>query len=115
MFNVFTLGTVFTSIDLVLNTLSLLACAFEARLRTLKIIIPLIIVIVCLILELNGLIKKHYGLTIFSVIFRGINFLSWFGIAILIGMAIAGIVPIPQFRHGGLHPQEQNTLLCQLL
>ena len=76
MCNVFTLGTVFTSIEIALYALSLIYCAIKFGF-ILPIIIPLIIGIVCFVLELIGLKKKHFGLTIFSVVFRSIQVLFW--------------------------------------
>ena len=82
MCNVFTLGTVFTSIEIALCVLLLNACAFVDHLRTYGIIITITITIlmvdfICCVLELIGLKKKHFGLTIFSVVFRSIQVLFW--------------------------------------
>ena len=81
MCNVFTLGTVFTSIEIALCVLLLNACAFVDHLRTYGIIITITITIlmvdfICCVLELIGLKKKHFGLTIFSVVFRSIQVLT---------------------------------------
>ena len=72
MVNVFTLGTIFTSLELALNLLSLIGRASIGMLKTDKLV-GIVIAIVCFILELIGIRKKHYGLSRFSVVFRSIQ------------------------------------------
>ena len=71
MCNIFTLGIVFTSIEIGFYVLAFLGCAIKNMLET-KVIMFLLVAIVGLVLELIGLNKKHYGLTIFSIVFRTI-------------------------------------------
>ena len=71
MCNIFTLGTVFTRIEIAIYALYLVYCAIEYQ--SIETIIELITYIICSVLELIGLTKKHFGLTIFSVVFRSIQ------------------------------------------
>ena len=87
MVNVFTLGTIFTSIELALYVLSLIGGASKGTLKTDELVF-IVIAIVCFILELDGIKKKHYGLSLFSVVFRSIQVIC------LIIFAIMGIIAV---------------------
>ena len=74
MVNVFTLGIIFTSLELALYLLSLIGRASIEMLKTDHFwTFGIVIAIVCSILELIGIRKKHYGLSRFSVVFRSIS------------------------------------------
>ena len=89
MVNVFTLGIIFTSLELALNLLSLIGRASIGILKTDKLVV-IVIAIVCFILELIGIRKKHYGLSRFSVVFRSIQ---------VIDLIISGIININALKN----------------
>ena len=91
MVNVFELGTIFTSLELALYNLSLIGGASKGTLNTYQLVC-IVIAIVCFILELYGTRKKHYGLSIFSIVFRSIQVISCAITAILAMSALAIIV-----------------------
>ena len=78
MVNVFTLGTIFTSIELALYLLSLSGGMLNTYQR-----VGIVIGIVFFISELIGIKKKHYGLSLFSVVFRSIQVICLFIFAIM--------------------------------
>ena len=78
MVNVFTLGIIFTSLELAWYLLRLIGRAsiaiYIGMLKTdMLLLVGIVIAIVCSILELIGIRKKHYGLSRFSVVFRSIS------------------------------------------
>ena len=79
MVNVFTLGIIFTSLELADYLITLITLAIEVKLETRTFVelvsenVYIVIAIVWFILELIGTRKKHYGLSLFSVVFRSIQ------------------------------------------
>merc|ERR1712018_980090 len=73
MCNVFILGQVLTGIELCLYVVSIILTFIYGK-SIYGVIISIFIAIVCLILEFIGLTKKHFGLSIFSIVFRCVQF-----------------------------------------
>ena len=107
MVNVFTLGTIFTSIELALYVLRLIGGASKGILKTDELVF-IVIAIVCFILELDGIKKKHYGLSLFSVVFRSIQVICLFIFAIMgiIAVSTEAIENIDGFHK--LTPEEKK-------
>merc|ERR1712018_354172 len=79
MCNVFIFGQVLTGIEIFLYVVSIILTFIYGK-SIYGVIISIFIAIVCLNLEFIGLTKKHFGLSIFSIVFRCVQFgLSIFG------------------------------------
>ena len=93
MCNVFILGQVLTGIEICLYIVNIVLTFINGNLSA--GIIGTFVAIGCLILEFIGMKKKHSGLSIFSIVFRCIQF----GLAIfLFSYLFGGYTPNP--RHG---------------
>ena len=107
MVNVFTLGTIFTSLELALYLLFLIGSVVGFHLKPF-ILVYLVIAIVCFIPELNGIRKKHYELSLFSVAFRSIQVICLiiFAIMAIIAVSSKAIENIDEFQE--LTPGEKK-------
>ena len=95
MCNVFILGQVLTGIEICLYIVNIVLTFIGGNLSAR--ILGTFVAIGCLILEFIGMKKKHSGLSIFSIVFRCIQF----GLAIfLFWVLFGGYTPNP--RHGTL-------------
>ena len=73
MCNVFILGQVLTGIEIFLYVVGVVLTFIDGHINA-WVIVGIFIAIVCLILEFIGLTKKHFGLSIFSIVFRCVQF-----------------------------------------
>ena len=105
MVNVFTLGTIFTSLELALYLLFLIGSVVGFHLKPF-ILVYLVIAIVCFIPELNGIRKKHYELSLFSVAFRSIQVICLIIFGIIIAVSSKQSEIIDQFQ--GLTQEEKK-------